>query len=148
MFSVVVRELAVSDRAQWQALWEGYLQFYETRLAAAVADITWARFHDDLEPMWALGAFVGDRMVGIAHIIVHRSCWSEKNYCYLQDLFTADDMRQKGVGRALIEKVYDTAKRRGLSQVHWLTHETNSNAMLLYDRIAEKSGFIQYRAIL
>ena len=34
------------------------------------------------------------------------------------------------------------------SRVHWLTHETNTDAMLLYDRIADRSGFIQYRKIL
>jgi hypothetical protein len=29
--------------------------------------------------------------------------------------------------------------------VHWLTHESNTDAMLLYDRIATRSGFVQYR---
>ena len=56
--------------------------------------------------MWAFGAFDGDRMVGIVHMILHRSCWTEEDYYYLQDLFAADDARGKGVGRALIERVY------------------------------------------
>ena len=36
----------------------------------------------------------------------------------------------------------------GASRVHWLTHETNDTARLLYDRIADRSGFIQYRKLL
>ena len=32
--------------------------------------------------------------------------------------------------------------------VWWLTHESNTQAMHLYDRIADKSGFIQYRKLM
>lgn len=145
---LVVRELAPSDRAAWQPLWKGYQTFYKTVIADDATDVTWTRFHDANEPMWAFGAFDGERLLGIVHMILHRSCWTEGDYCYLQDLFTVEDARGKGVGRALIERVYDEAKTRGCSRVWWLTHETNENAMLLYDRIADKSGFVQYRKIL
>jgi len=55
------------------------------------------------------------------------------------------DARGAGVGRKLIEYVYAIARDQGCARVHWLTHETNTDAMLLYDRIAERSGFVQYR---
>jgi GNAT superfamily N-acetyltransferase len=145
---LTVRELAPSDRAQWNPLWKGYQTFYKTVIPDAVSDATWARFHDPKEPLWAFGAFEGDAMVGIVHMIRHRSTWTENDYVYLQDLFTTEEARGKGVGRALIERVYDEAKKRGCSRVHWLTHETNANAMLLYDRIADRSGFVQYRKLL
>ncbi|WP_342362104.1 GNAT family N-acetyltransferase [Terrarubrum flagellatum] len=144
---ITTRILSPADRAQWEPLWKGYLTFYKANVADRVTDITWDRFHDPKEPMWAFGAFDGERMVGIVHMILHRSCWTEDDYCYLQDLFTADDARGKGVGRALIERVYAEAKGRGAGRVHWLTHETNTTAMQLYDRIADKSGFVQYRKI-
>jgi hypothetical protein len=32
--------------------------------------------------------------------------------------------------------------------VGWLTQETTTDAMLLYDRIADRSGFVQYRKVL
>jgi hypothetical protein len=32
--------------------------------------------------------------------------------------------------------------------VHWLTHESNTDAMKLYDRIADRSGFVQYRKVV
>jgi GNAT superfamily N-acetyltransferase len=66
----------------------------------------------------------------------------------LQDLFVANDTRGLGLGRALIEAVYDKAKEKGASRVHWLTQESNKTARLLYDNIADRSGFIQYRKLL
>ena len=81
----------------------------------------------------------------MVHFIEHRSCWFPSNTMYLQDLFTADDVRGQGVGRALIEHVYEQARQRGIARVYWLTHESNTQAMVLYDQVADKPGFVQYR---
>ena len=54
----------------------------------------------------------------------------------------------QGLGRALIEHVYAEAAARGCARVWWLTHESNTDAMVLYDRIADRSGFVQYRKVL
>jgi GNAT superfamily N-acetyltransferase len=89
-----------------------------------------------------------DRLVGLVHYIQHRSCWTVGDYVYLQDLFVDPDLRGTGLGRALIEHVYARAAEAGASRVWWLTHESNAQAMLLYDRIADKSGFVQYRKVL
>jgi GNAT superfamily N-acetyltransferase len=79
------------------------------------------------------------------HYIFHRSTSLVGPTCYLQDLFTAREVRGKGVGRALIKGVYERARRRGARVVYWHTHETNATAMRLYDRIARRSGFVVYR---
>ena len=143
-----VRPLTPADRAHWDPLWAGYRAFYHATIPDETTDLSWARFHDDAEPMWAFGAFDGERMVGIVHMLAHRSTWTNGDYIYLQDLFTDETQRGKGVGRALIERVYDEARKMGAARVYWLTHETNARAILLYDRIADRSGFIQYRKIL
>jgi GNAT superfamily N-acetyltransferase len=93
-------------------------------------------------------AEVDKKIVGLVHYIQHRSCWTVGDYVYLQDLFVDTSARGHGAGRALIEFVYAKAEEAGASRVWWLTHETNTDAMLLYDRIAEKSGFLQYRKLL
>lgn len=142
---ITVRPLTPADHARWHPLWRAYLAFYETNLPAEQDAINWARFHDPAEPMHALGAFDGERMVGIVHAIFHRSCWLPTESCYLQDLFVDPSARGTGAGRALIEAVYALAKARNVARVHWLTHETNATARALYDRIATRSGFIQYR---
>jgi len=143
-----IRALRPEDRADWERLWLGYQEFYKASLTGEVTDLTWQRFHDPAEPMTALGAFVDGELRGIVHFIFHRSCWTEGPYCYLQDLFTAAEFRGMGLGRKLIEAVYDAAAAQGASRVYWLTHETNSQAMQLYDKIAQRTGFVQYRKLM
>ncbi|ABR85768.1 TPA: GNAT family N-acetyltransferase [Pseudomonas aeruginosa] len=143
-----IRPVGAADHAAWLPLWEGYQRFYRTEIAAATSDATWQRFLDADEPMNAALAWLDGRAVGLVHWIYHRSCWTLGDYCYLQDLFVAEGLRGEGVGRRLIEHVYAEAGAAGCSRVHWLTHESNSDAMKLYERIADKSGFLQYRRIL
>jgi GNAT superfamily N-acetyltransferase len=109
---------------------------------------TWARFFDAAEPVYAAIAMTGDYPVGFVHSIYHRSTWAVEDYCYLQDLFVSPDARGGGVGRALIEHVYQDAKHRGASRLYWLTHETNYAARMLYDKVADRPGFIQYRMLI
>lgn len=143
--AVLVRPVRATDHAAWLPLWQGYQTFYQTRIADEVTALTWQRFLDPAEPMRAAVAEQDGRLVGIVHTIDHRSCWTAGDYCYLQDLYVADGVRGGGVGRALIEHVYAEAEARGCSRVHWLTQEGNAQARQLYDRIAQRSGFIQYR---
>ena len=144
---IVVRPVCADERAEWEPLWRGYQTFYQVDLSAETSDVTWARLHDPDEPMGVLGAYVDGRLCGIVHYLFHRSCWTIGNYCYLQDLYVAEEARNLGLGRALIASVEDKARAAGASRVYWLTHETNTDARALYDKLAERSGFIQYRKL-
>jgi GNAT superfamily N-acetyltransferase len=140
-----VRPLRPDEREAWEPLWSAYLAFYETTVPADVTDTTWRRLHDPAEPMHVLGAFIEGRLVGIVQFLFHRSTWTIGDYCYLQDLFTSPEARGLGAGRALIEAVCEQARAAGASRVYWLTHESNATARALYDKVAERPGFIQYR---
>jgi GNAT superfamily N-acetyltransferase len=144
---VLVRPVGADERAAWEPLWRGYLKFYQAEVPPAATDTAWARLHDPKEPMFALGAYAGDALQGIAHYLYHRSMWTPGDYCYLQDLFVAPGARGRGLGRALIEAVEAAARTAGASRVYWLTQEDNAAARALYDKLAERSGFIQYRKI-
>jgi len=144
---IVIRRLRPDERADWEPLWTGYLDFYRTSVPRETYDTTWARLLDPNEPMDMLGAYVDGKLAGIVHFIYHRSCWTIGDYCYLQDLFVAEGARKRGVGRALIEAVYREAKSAGASRVYWLTHETNVTARALYDTLADRPGFMQYRKL-
>ena len=140
-----VRPLAADDRAAWDALWAGYLSFYQTTLPPDVTETTWRRLLDPAEPMFALVAEAGGEVLGLVHCVLHRATWTAGSYCYLEDLFTTPAARGRGVGRALIEAVHERAREAGATRVYWLTHESNATARALYDRVAENAGFIQYR---
>jgi GNAT superfamily N-acetyltransferase len=141
---LTVRPVAPADLAQWEALWEGYNTFYERTVPAEMTRVTWSRFFDASEPVHALVAEKDGRLLGLVHYLFHRSTTLIGPTCYLQDLFTAEEARGQGVGRALIEAVYERAKAAGSPQVYWQTHETNATAMALYDKVAERSGFLVY----
>jgi len=145
MGEVIVRPVQPPDRGQWAPLWDGYLTFYKTALPERITDVTFARFFDPLEPMHALVAEDDGKLIGLAHYMLHRSTWAEHCYCYLEDLFVDPTIRGKGAGRALIAGVTEAARAAKATRVYWLTHNTNTQARLLYDKMAENAGFIHYR---
>jgi GNAT superfamily N-acetyltransferase len=116
-------------------------------LAPDITAMTWARFFDAYEPVHALVAERDGKLLGLTHYLFHRSSTAIAPSCYLQDLFTSETARVKGVGRALINGVYERAKLAGCPRVYWQTHETNHTAMQLYDKVAEHSGFVVYRKL-
>lgn len=146
--AVTVRAVSASDFEAWLALWNGYNAFYgregTTALGSDVTRTTWHRFFDPEEPVFALVAEVEGKILGLVHFLHHRSTSRIELTCYLQDLFTAPEARGRGVGRALIEAVYDAARASGIRRVYWQTHEENATARTLYDQLARHHGFIVY----
>lgn len=147
--NLLIRPIEPADYEQWLPLWDAYNAFYgrlgATALPLEITQTTWARFFDLDEPVNALVAESNGKLIGLTHYIFHRSTTAIGLNCYLQDLFTNEAARDKGVGRALINGVYERAKFAGSPRVYWQTHETNITAMKLYDKIAERSGFLVYR---
>jgi GNAT superfamily N-acetyltransferase len=147
-----IRPVTPEDYAQWLPLWAGYNEFYgrvgPTALPDEVTRTTWMRFLAPDIPVHALVAVADGRLVGLAHYLFHHSTSATDLSGYMQDLFTEKALRGRGVARALIEAVYEQAKSAGTHRVYWHTHETNRTAQKLYDRIAQKSGFIVYRHTL
>ena len=137
---VTVRSVAGEDFEAWRVLWNGYNAFYgrsgSTALPHEITQVTWARFFDAYEPVHALVAESSGKLVGLAHYLFHRSTIQLAPTCYLQDLFTVEAARGKGVGSALIEAVYEQARSAGTGRVYWQTHETNTVAMRLYNKVA------------
>jgi GNAT superfamily N-acetyltransferase len=140
---ISIGKLAPSDRAEWEALFRGYIAFYKRDVPQAVYDRSWEEFQSG-KRMHALGAKIDGKLVGIAHFFRHAST-SSPDVCYLQDLFTADAARGKGVGGALIQAVCDWARANECCRVYWMTHESNATARRLYDKVAQNRGFIRYQ---
>ncbi|HEX7760321.1 MAG TPA: GNAT family N-acetyltransferase [Caulobacteraceae bacterium] len=148
---LVIRPVERDDYDQWLPLWEGYNAFYKrsgpAALAPQITAMTWSRFFDAYEPVHGLVAQRGDTLLGLAHYLFHRTTIAIAPNCYLQDLFTSEAARGKGVGGALIEGVYDRARAAGSPRVYWQTRETNHTAMQLYDKVAARSDFVVYAKV-
>ncbi len=146
MTEITIRPLARSDEPEWRRLWTAYLEFYNTSVPEEVYATTWERLFDDgdYEPN-GLIAEVDGKPVGLVHYMFHRTCWTVGNNCYLQDLYADPAIRGKGIGRALIEAVYEKADAAGAANVYWMTQDFNKTARKLYDRIAKLTPFIKYQ---
>jgi GNAT superfamily N-acetyltransferase len=142
-----VRMLGSPDREAWERLFLAYIGFYRAEVPHAVIDLTWQRLLAGGEgnPTGLLAVDESHTPCGFAHILFHRSTWSPTWYCYLEDLFVDPVRRKAGTGRALIEAVYREADTRGCTRTYWVTEEGNATARALYDRIATKVPFVQYR---
>lgn len=141
-----IRPINQSDYDQWLILWKGYNLFYDRdSLPNEITQTTWLRFFDNNEPVYALVAEQNETLLGLVHYLFHRSTTQINYNCYLQDLFTNEKARNQGVGKALISAVYEKAEEHCSKIVYWQTQETNTTARKLYDKVADKSGFIIYR---
>ena len=149
---LLIRPPVQGDFDRWLPLWQGYNEFYgrsgTTALPPDITSSTWVRFFDPDQPVHALVAEAEGELVGLVHYLYHRSTTSIPDICYLQDLFTAEAARGRGIASALILRVAEEARKAGAARVYWQTHETNHTARRLYDAIAERSGFLVYRMTL
>jgi GNAT superfamily N-acetyltransferase len=143
---ITIRPLEEKDRTQWEALFRAYIRYYKAKVADDVIELTWQRLMREEDGFLGLvAAEESGRLVGLAHMLFHRSTWSPTYYCYLEDLFVDIDTRRSGVGRALIEATYREADKRNATRTYWATMGDNATARRLYDRLANMSGFVQYR---
>lgn len=143
--ALTIRPVRASDAVVWRSLWTLYLGYYETVLPEAVFQSTFARLLSDQTGEYrGLLAVQGTRPVGLAHYLLHRTCWAVGDTCYLQDLFADPSVRGRGVGRALIEAVYAAGDAAGAAAVYWMTQGFKATARRLYDRIGVKTQFIEY----
>ena len=140
-----VRNLRPADRAAWDRLWQGYLDFYKEALDPAISDLTFERLIDENHPFFGLVAEQDGQIIGLVNCLAHASTWSRHGYCYLEDLFVAQTARGSGAGRALIEAVYARADQMNLDRVYWLTDNTNTTAQTLYDKLANRTDVLSYR---
>ncbi|WP_180053597.1 GNAT family N-acetyltransferase [Acinetobacter sp. YH12236] len=143
---IQIKSLEQISQPEWLFLWKGYQTFYEAQISEEISENTWAKLTSaGQDNMYGFAALIDEKVVGLVHVVEHDSSWTMRPYAYLQDLFVHPDYRGQGVARALIQHVYDVAKQRNCDRVYWLTQESNHKARLLYDKVAKKTGFVQYR---
>lgn len=143
--SIKIIPLSNADYQPWLNLWQNYLTFYENSLPLNTIEATWRNLVDSNVPIYGFGAWKDDNLVGITHVVLHPNTWNTTECCYLEDLYVSESVRGHGVGRALIEHVYDFANQKNCNRVYWTTQEGNAAARKLYDAIATQTDMVQYR---
>jgi ribosomal protein S18 acetylase RimI-like enzyme len=142
--SINVRQIQVGDKSAWQELYFDYLKFYETSPGDVNSELLWDRLTNSDPQIQALVAESNGVVIGIAHFHYQLSTWSETSHCYLEDLYVAEDARENGVAKALIQQVQELAIKQGCTELFWITKESNTTARKLYDQVANLSDFIRY----
>jgi GNAT superfamily N-acetyltransferase len=143
--TLTIRAIEEKDKSQWLKLWAGYLEFYKSTISIEQTELTWKRLINNELKMFGFVAESEDGIIGFTHCLFRPSTWTDTDYCYLEDLFVDPNIRGKGVGRALMDKVVDLAKEKKSKRVYWTTQEFNKTARVLYDSITPVSEFVQYR---
>lgn len=146
---MTIRPVQASDKKQWLKLWQGYLDYYQVDLGATQGNTanTWQRLMRPPSdgPFGLVYEDDNGQLLGFTHYVFHGHTWQPEPRCYLIDLFTQENLRGKGVGKALIEGVYSKAGEHGCDQVYWLTQDFNTAGRQLYDKVAEVTPFIKYQ---
>jgi GNAT superfamily N-acetyltransferase len=145
MSDVIIRMAEARDEARWRVLWAGYAKFYRADIPEDVTANTWARILDTKSNIDALVAEKDGVVIGICNYLFHDNTWSNKQTCYLQDLFVDPNARGGGAAKKLILACEEKAKAKGAFRLYWQTQEFNGAARSLYDTITPRSSFIVYR---
>lgn len=143
---MIIREAQPKDREDWNSLWKGYQDYYQVNLSETTEN-TWQRLMSPLVdgPFCLVCEDDAGQLIGFTTYLFHGHTWQPESRCYLIDLFTTPQLRRKGIGRELVEAVYEKADEQGCCQVYWLTQDFNEAGRKLYDKVAKLTPFIKYQ---
>lgn len=141
----MIRCFEATDRETWIGLWQQYLDLDGSTLNDEVHETTWERLLNPAEPVHGALVLHEGIALGFVHFVFHRSTWSVSDACYLQDLFVSPNARGRGLGSSLVRYVADNARKHGAQRIYWQTQSDNEVAKSLYDKIGERSQYVQYR---
>ena len=93
-------------------------------------------------PHEVLKCLVAERnnlLVGYATFMKQFSTWDAAFYLYLDCLFLKEEVRGKGAGRQLMNKVKEYALEEGCKLIQWQTPDFNAGAIQFYQRLGAVS---------
>lgn len=151
MSDITVRYVTADDKKNWIEIWHCFRANYDKSIPNGLADSNYTKFLDPKTPMWsgiALDKSKNNAVVGMVNFLSTPSTWNLEDIVYLNDLFVDSNTRGKGIGRKLIEFVYQEADKMGTPYVHWTTDYHNHTAQLLYTKVARLTPKLKYERVI
>ncbi|MBN9607119.1 MAG: GNAT family N-acetyltransferase [Actinomycetales bacterium] len=142
--AVSIRAIEERDLPRWRELFRAYGVFYETDFDDAVLDSTGARLLAEGSGVDGLVAELDGEVVGFAHYRRHPDTFSTGHDWYLDDLYTDEAARGRGVASALIDALAHRATATGPGTLRWITAADNARAQRVYDRLATRTSWVTY----
>ena len=82
---------------------------------------------------WAFVVEVEGKIQGFALYYIRFSTW-KGNRMYLEDLLVTEEMRGKGLGRILFDRLIEEAREKGFTGIAWQVLEWNEPAINFYKK--------------
>jgi len=77
----------------------------------------------------------GEGPDGLAVLRFRPSIWIDALECYLAELYVVPGKRGRGIGRALMDEVFEAARREGAGHIELNTSEDDVAARALYEKL-------------
>ncbi len=84
-------------------------------------------------------AYYGDEPAGYAVFFHNFSTNAGRRGMYLEDIFVHEEYRGRGVGKALLKYVIDTARERGCARMNWSVLKWNRPAIEFYESLGARA---------
>lgn len=141
-----VEKLELSDRKAWQALYQGYADFYQMPMDQKILDTVWSWIMDESESFYAIGVKdKSERLVGFMHYRQMPSPLRGVFIGFLDDLYVHSDARGSGAVQALFKELKAIAQERSWPFIRWVTASDNHRARALYDKISNAIDDVTYQ---
>ena len=144
--NIIVSELSMNDRKEWESLYYGYADFYKVPMDQEILDTVWSWIFDVNNPFYALVAKDGSgNYLGLMHYRAMPSPIRGKLVGFLDDLYVKPEGRGVGVVDALYEALNKSALEKDWPFVRWITAENNYRGRGVYDKLSDKTQWVTYQ---
>ncbi len=143
--TITTRPVTQDDFDRWNALYEGYAQFYKVAQDQGMRDTVWGWLHDENHQTEGFVAQdASGKVIGLAHYRPFARPLAAASGGFLDDLFVDPQARGSGAADALIEALKTEGETRGWSVIRWITADDNYRARAVYDKIATRTQWLTY----
>ena len=140
----MIRDINKDEFNNWSDLYKSYADFYKVPMDDKILKTLWGWIHDKSHVVKGICYELEGKIVGIAHYRTMPRPIKGQYIGFLDDLFVEPDFRCQKIAQRMINHLKSLSQANNWSGIRWVTHSSNKKAKILYDKIANNSGFELY----